>query len=86
MLALDYYEAGLCRKCGQPLHESTNPDHDPDNPDGTHQYVAETPAESFSCKVLVKSETKWGKQEPDLAPALIHTAVLVERKARQRRR
>lgn len=85
MLALDWYEASLCRKCGQPLAECTDPDNDPDNPQSPRMYVAEDPAECFSCKVLVKSERKWSESEPDQAPHMIHTAVLVDRPRRQRR-
>ncbi len=83
MLALDWYEASLCRKCGQPLAECTDPDNDPDNPTAPRQYVAEDPAECFSCKVLLRSEKKWSDNDPDQAPHMIHTAVLVGRPPRR---
>ena len=86
MLGLDYYEATLCRKCGHALHESTDPEHDPDNPAASHRYQAEDPTECFACKTLMRSEKKWAKDNPDLAPALIHTAVLIERPKRGRQR
>ncbi|MFF0822412.1 hypothetical protein ACFYUR_18780 [Micromonospora haikouensis] len=86
MLALDLYEGTLCRKCGQPLAECTDPDNDPDNPDAGHQYVAEDPTECFSCKALVRSEEKWSKSEPDSAPYMIHTVVKVAKPTRRRRR
>lgn len=86
MLALDWYEAGLCRKCGHTLAETTDPDNDPDNPAAPRMYVAEQPIECLHCKVLTKSEQKWSKADPGQAPYLIHTAVLVERPARRRGR
>ena len=86
MLGLDYYEATLCRKCGHALHESTDPEHDPDNPAGSHRYQAEDPTECFSCKTLLRAEKKWAKDQPELAPALIHTVALVERPKRRQRR
>ena len=86
MLGLDYYEATLCRKCGHALHESTDPEHDPDNPAGSHRFQAEDPTECFACKTLLRSEKKWAKENQDLAPALIHTVALVERPKRRQRR
>lgn len=86
MLALDWYESSLCRKCGQPLAECTDPSNDPDNPDAPRQYVAEQPTECFSCKALVKAEAKSAKGDPDAAPYLIHTAVLVDKPPSRRRR
>lgn len=85
MLALDWHEGGLCRKCGHSLAETTDPNNDPDNPRAPRMYVAEQPVECLHCKVLAKSEQKWSKQDPDQAPYLIHTAVLVDRPARRRK-
>jgi hypothetical protein len=83
MLALDWYESSLCRKCGQPLSECTDPANDPDNPASERMYVAEAPTECFACKVLVRAESKWHKDDPDSAPFVIHNAVLVDRPARR---
>ncbi|MEV2239529.1 hypothetical protein [Micromonospora sp. NPDC049891] len=83
MLALDWYEASLCRKCGQPLSECTDPTNDPDNPASERMYVAEEPTECFSCKVLVRAEERWHKADPDSSPFVIHNAVLVDRQRRQ---
>lgn len=82
LLALDLYEAGLCKRCGVPLAESLDADHDPDNPDAPYHYVADQPAACNHCLVLVRSERAWSKLREADAPALIHTARLVKRKVR----
>jgi hypothetical protein len=79
MLALAYYEASLCRKCGHSLNDTLNPNTDPDNPYADRQWIAEVPEQCFCCKVLAKSEKKWAEDKNNRIPpeALIHTAVLV---------
>ncbi|GGM27187.1 hypothetical protein GCM10011608_09960 [Micromonospora sonchi] len=83
MLALDWHESSLCRKCGQPLAECTDPANDPDNPASERMYVAEPPTECFSCKVLVKADEKWHKDSPETSGFVIHTAALVDRPQRR---
>jgi hypothetical protein len=85
MLALGYYEATLCRKCGTPLAESTDIDNHPDLTDSPYQYVAEDPAQCLCCLVLLRSERKWAEAAPDEASSMIHTAVLVARPPRKPR-
>lgn len=79
MLALAYYEASLCRKCGHSLKDTLNPNTDPTNPRGDRQWVAEVPEQCFCCTVLAKSEKQWAEDPNSKVPpeALIHTAVLV---------
>lgn len=81
MLALDHYEAALCRKCGHSLGDTTDPDTDPDNPASSRRWVAEVPAECYCCKVLARSERKIADDDNNRIPteALIHTAVLAHR-------
>ena len=86
MLALAYWEAGLCRKCGQHLHETTDPAHDQDNPETAWGWVADGPDECFGCKALHRAEEKWQKEAPEAAPYSIWAPVLVAKRPRQRRR
>lgn len=85
MLALGFYEATLCRKCGTPLDESTDVANHPDLHDAPYQYVAEAPTQCLCCLVLQRSERKWADAAPDEAASMIHTAVLVARPPRKPR-
>lgn len=70
MLALAHFEAGLCRKCGHDLHESTDPQ---------WRWTADEPAECMSCTVLVRAERRYAKAaekggDGSVPPeAMIHT-------------
>lgn len=86
MLALAYWEAGLCRKCGQHLDETTDPAHDQDSPATSWGWAADGPDECFSCKALHRAETKWQKEAPDTAPYMIWAPVLTAKKPRIRQR
>ena len=80
MLALQHYELTLCRRCGTPLIESTDPNNDPDNPNAENHYVIDGPDECHCCKVLIRSERKWAEDRKDSSEGsqhLIHSAVLV---------
>lgn len=59
-------------------------DTDPGNPGGTRAWVAEAPAECYSCAVLHGSEQEWAKDER--SPWLIHTTALVDKRPRLRSR
>lgn len=88
MLALDMWEAGLCRRCHEHVELSTDPDTDPDSPWATRAWVAEDPTECFSCKALTRSERKWSDPKTDTegqAAWLIHTTGLVSKTPRLRR-
>lgn len=63
--ALVQYEADLCPGCGQPLSESTDSSHDPDNRHGTHRYDALDPVRCFACTAL---EAKVGAYEKSPSP------------------
>lgn len=54
--ALTVYEDGLCRGCGHPLEESTDPGADPDNRGGTHTYEVGPPTRCHACTALAKAE------------------------------
>lgn len=80
MLALQHYELTLCRRCGTPLIESTDPNNDPDNPQAERHYVADGPDECHCCKVLIRADRQWSdrrKDDPVGTGNLIHSAVLV---------
>ncbi|WP_285475233.1 hypothetical protein [Actinoplanes sp. NBRC 101535] len=85
MLALDMWEAGLCRRCGEHLEQSADPDTDPDDPRSSQAWRAEDPTECFSCKVLARSERRAaprGDDDEDASPWLIHTTQLVPKTPR----
>lgn len=52
MLALNQFEAGLCRKCGNDLHEST---------DVAFTWVADAPTECMACTSLAKAERRYSE-------------------------
>lgn len=85
MLALAMWEAGLCRKCGEHLAETTDPSTDPDNPAVTREWVADGPDECFSCKAMHRAETRFAKESPDVAPYVIWAPALVAKVPRLRR-
>lgn len=85
MLALQLWEAGLCRRCGHHLDETTDPAHDQDNPETAHGWIADGPDECHACKALHRAEEKWHKESPEVAPYSIWSAVLVAKRPRLRR-
>jgi hypothetical protein len=85
VLALGLFEAGLCRKCGHHLGETTDPANDQDNPETGHAWVADGPDECFACKALHRAEERWQKEAPEVAPYSIWSAVLVDKNPRKRR-
>ncbi|WP_431935792.1 hypothetical protein [Micromonospora sp. RP3T] len=86
VLALGMWEAGLCRRCGHHLDETTDPDHDQDNPEAGHGWIADGPDECFACKALHRAEEKWQKEAPEVAPYSIWAAALIAKRRRMRRR
>lgn len=80
MLALALWEAGLCRRCGHHLDQTTDPDNDPDNPRAPRAWVADGPDECYGCKALHRAETRWHKESPESAPYVIWSAALVDRR------
>lgn len=84
MLALQWWEAGLCRRCGQHLDETTDPNNDPDNPHSGRTWVADGPDECFACKVLHRAEQSWEKTSPEAAPYSIWAPQLRDRPPRHR--
>jgi hypothetical protein len=69
MLALAYYEATLCRKCGHDLHSSTST---------KWAWQADDPIECKSCTALSRSESAYATNaegKPGSVPpeAMIHT-------------
>jgi hypothetical protein len=84
VLAYQLWKAGLCRRCGEHLAHTTDPDTDAGDP-GAHQaWVAEDPTECFNCAALVGSEKS--RQNDDNAAWLIHTTALVTKRPRLRTR
>lgn len=51
-------EADRCQGCGEPLHESTDPNADPNNPYATERYVASNPLVCFSCAAKDSAKDK----------------------------
>lgn len=88
MLALDYWEAGLCRRCGQHLSDAMDEHTDPDNPASPRRWVAEGPDECHSCKALHAAERGVRKQEggDDLMGHSVFHPVLVTVQPQQRTR
>ena len=81
MVALEAYEAGLCKQCGEPLEESTKREHDFNNPFGTARYLpAEgTPVQCHCCAALQRSEKDTNALNPQFPAAMIHAVRLVPR-------
>ena len=82
MLALEAYEARLCKRCGGDLEETTKPEHDYNNPLAEAVYL---PAEGYpmqchSCAALDRSERDAAAQSPQHPGALIHAVRLVPRR------
>lgn len=57
--ALVKFEETLCTGCGNPLHESTSADADPDNRDGSHKYVADVPVRCFACTAVAERSKQY---------------------------
>ena len=69
--ALTMYEAALCDGCGQPLHESTSPDADPDNRSSSMRYEVPPPMRCFACTAL-DSAVKPYTGDKVQAPTALH--------------
>lgn len=61
--ALVMYEADLCKGCGQPLSESTDPLSSAHHPDGTHRYEVPDPSRCFSCDALEAKAEKYKESD-----------------------
>lgn len=87
MLALNHYEAGLCRRCGQHLAHAMDPNTDPDNPEASQRWIADGPDECHSCKSLVRAERQLGDEEggQDRLAYTVYVPALVAVKPRLRR-
>jgi CHAD domain-containing protein len=83
MEALDYFESGLCRRCGHHLSDTTDPDNDPELLEAGHQWIADS-TECVACRVLIDAERREHKRNEDGAGAVIHSARLVAKKPRKR--
>jgi len=85
ILALGFWEAGLCRKCGEHLDATTDPANDQDNPATSYGWAADGPDECFACKALHRAEERRHKEAPDVGPYEIWSPVLLGKKPRLRR-
>jgi hypothetical protein len=85
VLALAYWEAGLCRKCGCHLEETTDPAHDQDNPETSFGWAADGPDECFACKAMYRAEHARQKEAPETAHYEIWSPVLLAKRPRLRR-
>ncbi|WP_285787769.1 hypothetical protein [Micromonospora sp. NBRC 101691] len=81
MVALDEYESGLCKQCGQPLEETTKPEYDFNNPFGVALYEAapNTPVQCHCCAALQRSERDTNALNPQFPGAMLHAVRLVRR-------
>jgi hypothetical protein len=88
MLALAYWEAGLCRRCGEHMSKTLDPMTDPDRPEATRRWVAEGPDECDCCKAMVRAERKLADDENagGMAAWAFHTPALIAVKPRLRRK
>lgn len=84
MLALAYWEAGLCRRCGEHLSRGMDPMTDVDRPEADQKWIAEGPDECFCCRALVQAETALAANEDTAkrAPFSVFTPALVPKKPR----
>ncbi|MFC4146616.1 hypothetical protein ACFO0M_10145 [Micromonospora mangrovi] len=82
MVALEAYEAGLCKQCGEPLEASTAMENDFNNPRGTGVYrpVEGTPVQCHCCAALQRSERDTAALNPQFPAAMIHAVRLVPRR------
>ncbi|MGW1057627.1 hypothetical protein [Micromonospora rubida] len=82
MLALDEYEASLCRRCGHLLEETTRPEHDYNNPLATAVYMPAPgmPMQCHCCAALERSEQQTNAQNPQHPGAILHAVQLVPRR------
>jgi hypothetical protein len=82
LVALEEYEAGLCRRCGTALEESTDPAHDFNNPLARAVYLPApgTPAQCHCCAALERSEQQTNALNPQHPGALHHAVQLVPRR------
>lgn len=84
ILGLAEYRAGLCRHCGQPLTDTTDAAHDPDNPANTDVYDVPDPVVCLLCEAFARKE-KAIEDRKDLGvnPRSFHYhAQIVHRRAR----
>ncbi|RAO26469.1 hypothetical protein PSN13_06497 [Micromonospora saelicesensis] len=81
LVALEEYEAGLCKRCGTDLVEATDPAHDFNNPLATAVYLPApgTPVQCHCCAALERSEQQTGVQNPQFPAAIMHAVQLVRR-------
>lgn len=81
LVALEEYEAGLCKRCGHDLAESTDPAHDHNNLFGKAMYLPMpgTPVQCYACSALERSEQQVAAQNPQHPGALMHAVHLVPR-------
>jgi hypothetical protein len=80
VLALAVWQAGMCRRCGGDLTETTNPLHDRDNPQGSHFYKAAKPVRCHRCTALMDSEHRHAEDKAVAHPdACQHFVELVPR-------
>lgn len=81
MLALEAYEQGLCKRCGEPLEETTRIEHDFNNPFGEAVYLPApgTPVQCHCCAALERSEKDTAAQNPQFPAAMLHAVHLVPR-------
>lgn len=81
MVALEEYEQGLCKRCGNPLEETTDPGHDFNNPLAKAVYLPApgTPVQCHCCAALERSEQQTNAQNPQFPAAMLHAVHLVPR-------
>lgn len=80
MLALALYRAGLCHRCGGELADTTRPEHDRDNPHGTHVYRPVRLIRCHQCTASMESEHQHSSNELVKHPAAVmHIMELVPR-------
>lgn len=80
-MALEAYEAGLCKRCGEPLEETTKLEHDYNNPFAPAVYLPApgTPVQCHCCAALERSEQQTTAQNPQYPAAMLHAVRLVPR-------
>lgn len=66
-VALTKYEASLCDGCGQPLHESMDPQHDRDNRAGPAFYEAPEPVRCHACTALEERQKQYTGEDASAA-------------------
>lgn len=76
MLALAWYRASLCQRCGGHGDETTDPANDRNNPQGRGIYRASPPVECHRCTALMAVEREYA----DDKRGLIHQVQLKPRR------